>query len=386
MATTETLTLATGREASRRIRVAFVASREPTYSRVAIVREALNERFDVIAFVSTSKRYWFRIVSVLLQFIAARIRGQLRDVDVLVVGFFAQPILPVLRFLWRGPVIADGYFSIYDTLVNDKAKAGPNSILGRLCYGLDRYMLRKADLVMTDTLEHVRYFQQTFSVTNTTLERLWISAQDTVFTRQAALPLRDGETCEILFWGGFVPLQGVDAIIRAAHRLSGQPVHFTIVGAGQTYQACSDLADNLATENVAFLGWQTPEEIREIANRSHLILGIFGTTDKAARVIPNKAFEALALGKPLITGDSPASRELLQDGHDAMLVPLGDFEALAERITWARENYDAALAIGSCGHSTFMDKASPACISDLLAGYVQTQVRTAMRRTATSTS
>jgi glycosyltransferase involved in cell wall biosynthesis len=46
-------------------------------------------------------------------------------------------------------------------------------------------------------------------------------------------------------------------------------------------------------------------------------------------VIPNKAFQALACGTPLVTGDTPAARELLCDGESALLVPPGDPEALA---------------------------------------------------------
>ena len=49
-------------------------------------------------------------------------------------------------------------------------------------------------------------------------------------------------------------------------------------------------------------------------------------------MIPNKAFQALACGTPLITADTPAARELLRDGESALLVPPGDPEALAAAV------------------------------------------------------
>ncbi len=52
---------------------------------------------------------------------------------------------------------------------------------------------------------------------------------------------------------------------------------------------------------------------------------------KAARVIPNKVFQALACARPVITADTPAARELLTDDVDALLVPPGDPEALGQR-------------------------------------------------------
>ena len=59
-------------------------------------------------------------------------------------------------------------------------------------------------------------------------------------------------------------------------------------------------------------------------------------------MIPNKAFQALACGAPLVTADTPAVRELLSDGESALLVPPGDPAALAAALR--RLASDPALA------------------------------------------
>ena len=70
--------------------------------------------------------------------------------------------------------------------------------------------------------------------------------------------------------------------------------------------------------------------------------GVFGTSAKAGRVIPNKAFQALACATPLVTAATPGAHELLTDGQDALLVPAGDPSALAAAVR--RLAGDAALA------------------------------------------
>ena len=56
-------------------------------------------------------------------------------------------------------------------------------------------------------------------------------------------------------------------------------------------------------------------------------LGIFGTGDKALRVVPNKVFQGAAAGCAIVTSDTAPQRRALGDA--AVLVPPGDPEALA---------------------------------------------------------
>jgi glycosyltransferase involved in cell wall biosynthesis len=70
----------------------------------------------------------------------------------------------------------------------------------------------------------------------------------------------------------------------------------------------------------------------ERLRHAHVLLGIFGTTEKAARVVPHKLYQGLALGRPLITADTPAVRDFFTPGEHLLTVPAGEPAALAEAV------------------------------------------------------
>src|SRR5581483_10854400 len=137
-----------------------------------------------------------------------------------------------------------------------------------------------------------------------------------------------------LFVGKLIPLHGLETILSAA-RLAPE-LRFRVVGSGQLGRLLPG-----APPNVEHVPWVPYEDLARELHRASCALGIFGTSDKARRVIPNKAFQALACGTPLVTADTPAARELLRDAESALLVPPGEPEALAAALR--RLASDAAL-------------------------------------------
>ena len=75
-------------------------------------------------------------------------------------------------------------------------------------------------------------------------------------------------------------------------------------------------------------------------------------------MIPNKAFQALACGTPLVTAATPAARELLVDGESALLVPPGDAEALAAAATRLCGDAELAVRISAGGLAAYRAHAS----------------------------
>ena len=88
--------------------------------------------------------------------------------------------------------------------------------------------------------------------------------------------------------------------------------------------------------------------------QADILLGIFGDTPKAARVIPNKVFQSLACGRVVITRRSAAyPQELLAD-EDTGLVLVDDWDAvsLAKMVAQLAGAPDRVTALGVAAAAT----------------------------------
>ena len=287
------------------------------------------------------------------------------DADVVVVGYPGHADMTAARRVADGrPVVFNPLVSLADTLVDDRGVVSRRSPLAAVLRGLDRSAFRRADLVVADTEAHAAYFRDAFDLALESVAVAFVGAEDSVF--------RPAETEQpefhVLFVGKLIPLHGLETILAAARLVPDVP--FVMAGEGQ-------LAPLLSARpaNVEHVPWIEYRELPEAYRCAGCALGIFDAGAKAARVIPNKVFQALACARPVITADTPAARELLTDGQDALLVPAGDPPALATAIR--RMVGDRALAdrLGVAGRLTYEERASESVLGvrwrSLLVGALQ---------------
>jgi glycosyltransferase involved in cell wall biosynthesis len=236
------------------------------------------------------------------------------DFDAVVVGYPGHlDLWPARRAARRRPVVFNPLVSVSDTLVGDRGRFRPESLAERALRAIDRAALRAADLVVSDTEANANLFR---TLGARKVEVCFVGAEERVFR-----PGWEGGGAA-LFVGKLIPLHGLETILAAA-RLAPD-LQFRVVGSGQLER----LLDGRPA-NVEHVPWVEYEQLPEELHRAACALGIFGLSAKAGRVIPNKVFQALACGTPVVTADTPAARELLRDGESALLVPPGEPEALA---------------------------------------------------------
>jgi glycosyltransferase involved in cell wall biosynthesis len=282
-----------------------------------------------------------------------------RGFDAFVVGYPGHLDLPAARRAARGrPVVFNPLVSLADTLVADRRRFRPGSLAARTLETIDRRAFRSANVVVADTEAHGRYFAELAGLDQVPV--CFVGAEERLFQPAWRRP----ERFTALFVGKLIPLQGVETILAAA-RLATD-IAFRVIGSGQLEGLLQT-----APPNVDHVAWVDYERLPGELQAAGCALGIFGTSGKARRVIPNKAFQALATGTPVITADTPAARELLADGESAVLVPAGDPEALAEAIRRLADNRDLAERIATGGRTAYERDASEAVLGERWRGIIE---------------
>jgi glycosyltransferase involved in cell wall biosynthesis len=281
--------------------------------------------------------------------------------DLVLLGFpgvlDAIVVVPFARL--RGvPVVWDMFMSLYDTVVRDRRLRGPRSFAARLLHAAEGLALRRADLVFLDTEAHARSVESLYGLPAKRCGAVWVGAEVEFFRGAGPeLPTRRpaGTPLRVLFYGQFIPLHGIHTIVEAARLMAEDPVEWTLIGRGQESAAVRRRLVETPLPKLRWVEWVDYADLRRWIAEADLCLGIFGTTDKAASVIPNKVFQVVAAGRPLVTRDSPAIRELLEPepGHVYLVRP-GDARALVEAV---REHARGAAPAGQLpSHAALVGK------------------------------
>ncbi len=256
------------------------------------------------------------------------------------------------------PLIFDPLISAYDKQVWERAKLSAESAAGRRLLARERGLFAKADLVLADTACHADFFERTLGAAKEKLRVVYVGADETLFTPE---PVRAGTgPVDVLFYGSFIPLHGAEVIVEAARLYRGPPVRWCLLGDGPAKAACQ--AAGAGLDNVIFEDpvpyAQLPARIR----RADLLLGVFGTTEKAGRVIPNKVFQALACGRAVITRTSDAYPAEACASEALCFVTPGDPHALAEAVGELAEHREALAERGQKASWLYRTCFSPAVI------------------------
>jgi glycosyltransferase involved in cell wall biosynthesis len=268
---------------------------------------------------------------------------------------------PIVR-LRRVPIVWDIFVPLYSTVVEDRSIVGKYNPVAWAIYALEYLAIRLVNVVVIDTQAHAGYIRDTYHRSPEKVQTVLVGAEPEFFdTKNESAPIiENNKPFRVLFYGQFIPLHGIEFVVQAAKLCEAEDTEWLIIGKGQEADRIGKLIEGLCLANLKWIEWVQYEDLVGFMTTADVVLGIFGTTGKAGRVIPNKVYQILMAGRPLITADTPAIRELLSPGETVRLVPPGNAEALAKAVLNLRDNYPEQVPGGF--HSALSSRIQPADI------------------------
>jgi glycosyltransferase involved in cell wall biosynthesis len=337
-------------------RVLFFGFYDRKYSRTKILKNGFTRNGWVVEECHVDTRQ-NRGAMKYLKLLMLGLSARKRSYDLVLVPFPGHAAVPIARLVFGRRIIFDAFLSLYESNVLDRKHYSANSWQAKRDRLLDTWGCKLARRVLMDTESNIGYFVREFGLPREKFIRVFVGADDEVFF---PVDTPEPEKFTVHFHGTFIPVQGIQYIIEAANILRNEDIHFRIIGHGQESERLDAEIKRLGLENRIERSSKVPiEKVAEYMANSHVVLGLFGPIDRALRAIPNKVYEAMAMGKAIITEDGSGIRELASPETMFKLVPPAEGKAIAAAILELKGDEVRRHSLGKAAREYFESELMP---------------------------
>jgi glycosyltransferase involved in cell wall biosynthesis len=169
--------------------------------------------------------------------------------------------------------------------------------------------------------------------------------------------LRNTSAEIITFYGGVISrFRGLQYMARAVQDLDG----VRLMLAGPVHDEAFLEGSVLTSRKIQYLGWLPSYE--DVINKTAEADIIFRFSDpkipKTKYESPNKLFEAMMCGKPIVVSDGSSMANIVREENCGLVVPYGDITALKGAIISLRDNQPLREKLGQNGREAYESKYS----------------------------
>jgi len=243
-----------------------------------------------------------------------------------------------------------------------------NPLLIRLSYWLERFLYTYADQVIVNSpgfLEHVKKqgAKAVKLIPNGADSEMFKSSLGN--EQKAAWGLA-GKTI-VLYAGAHGLSNDLMVVLQAAEKIQGRKdIAFVLVGDGKEKDDLINQSEILKLDNVHFFPPVTKSVIADVFAGSDICLAILKPLEWYKTTYPNKVFDAMAAGKPVILCIDGVIRELVERAGAGVFVEPGNTEELAAAVTKLADNPQLCRKMGEAGKAIIQQEFSRGNISNEL--------------------
>jgi glycosyltransferase involved in cell wall biosynthesis len=224
-------------------------------------------------------------------------------------------------------------YDAFDPLYRTAVLRDENLLLRKIKYTLEYIAIILPDQLLVTNSAFERLYINDYPLSSEQCTVIEPGADEEKFHPKIQSPK---STFTVLYWGNFHRHHGIDTILDAASRLSEYDIKFELIGNGGKRKEYMNRAKNEALEQVEFIGRVDDDDLLAHINSSHVCLGVFSDHLLARCSITNKVFEAMAVGKPIITENSMATETI--DNKAIIRVPPNSPKELAKSVLILKRN------------------------------------------------
>jgi glycosyltransferase involved in cell wall biosynthesis len=274
----------------------------------------IQDRVDTTQSGWKKPSFWWRVLKTYARLIW-RFLGT-EKFDVLMIGYpgqFDVFLGKVFSFFTGKPLVWDVFMSIY--LVAKERNLDQKSPFSvKMIRWIEQRALKLPDLLIQDTAEYVTWFKKEYGLSPNRFKLIPTGADDRTFSPLEEPPSEEDPIFTVLYYGTFIPNHGVMKIAQAAQLLSNhEDIRFEVIGDGPEKASFSAFVADQGLDKVCLIDWMPQQALLTSIASASVCLGAFGQTPQSLMTVQNKIYECLAMGKAVITGESPAITAALSE-------------------------------------------------------------------------
>jgi glycosyltransferase involved in cell wall biosynthesis len=219
-------------------------------------------------------------------------------------------------------------------------------ILGRIARRIENMVISNADVfIITDMLRMPQHEGATPMHVVEILNVPLLNSEEIPNKRNA------GEFV-VGYIGALAEGRNLITIVEAAGELTDEGVSLVIGGFGPVEYKVKTYAEKY--NNVKYIGFVPYTKVLEIERTFNLFVYISDVENESQRwVSPNKLFESMALGKPIIVGEGTLVADRVSDIGNGIVIKYGSKEELQRAILRFKNNPHLTKGMGEKGKSEF---------------------------------
>ena len=243
-------------------------------------------------------------------------------------------------------------YTIYDFYADCLPERTPGFIRKLIAF-FDKNMIRFTDTLIL--VDETRYAQINGAKIRK-IEYICNTPLDLPEITQNPIHSSGPDTFVLFYAGAFLQDRGLDYILEAVKDIT--QIQVIIAGFGPELEmVCTHAKKD--PEKIQYLGLLPYNEVLDKTMKADMLFAFYDPSIPNNRYAsPNKLFEAMMCGKPVLTNDKTSMAEIVRTENCGLIVPYGDISAIKHAILMLKEDPELCNLLGMNGRKAYEQKYS----------------------------